>query len=498
MQASTCAGSWVSSDTIRITVINLSVPAINVAKTVYCFGENAVLTENVPAGPSYTINWYQGSTLLTANTNQTSIATNISGNYTVEVVSNVQSSDGSACSETSASQTITIDTPTVSIAAIPENAFCDANTAQLAANISSGSVLWSTGETTDTITVTQSGTYSVKLTTAAGCQKDTSITVTFFHLPVPTITIDKPEPDYCENAVLTETAPTDPSYTINWYLGTTLLTANTNQTSIATNVSGVYKVEVVNNQQDSDGSTCSQSSATDTITISPIPTISVAAIPENSFCDGQTVELVASFNSGSLLWSTGETSGTIKVTQSGTYKVTVTSAAGCQNDTSITVTFLANPVFTVGDTSICEYKRQPVTLTAPSGFAAYSWNGQTGGQTYTVTQPGTVSLTITDADGCKVTQQIKVADVCAAVYIPNTFTPNGDGVNDTWVVEGLDETATVKVFTRWGKQIYQSVGYPSPWNGEFDGKKLPQGVYYYVITAKNNTQKFSGWVTIIY
>ena len=91
-----------------------------------------------------------------------------------------------------------------------------------------------------------------------------------------------------------------------------------------------------------------------------------------------------------------------------------------------------------------------------------------------------------------------MADVCAAVNIPNTFTPNGDGVNDTWVVEGLDATATVQVFTRWGKQIYQSVGYPVPWNGEYDGKKLPQGVYYYVITAKNNTQKLSGWVSIIY
>jgi len=84
------------------------------------------------------------------------------------------------------------------------------------------------------------------------------------------------------------------------------------------------------------------------------------------------------------------------------------------------------------------------------------------------------------------------------VYRVNTFTPNADGINDNGTVEGLDETATVKVFTRWGAQVYQSVGYSSPWNGEYNGRKLPQGVYYYIITAKNNSQRFNGSLTIIY
>ena len=109
-----------------------------------------------------------------------------------------------------------------------------------------------------------------------------------------------------------------------------------------------------------------------------------------------------------------------------------------------------------------------------------------------------MSLTVTDANGCQATQQIKVSERCADVYIPNTFTPNGDGINDTWVIEGLDETATVKLFTRWGAEVYQSIGYSTPWNGEYGGKKLASGVYYYIVTAKNGTQKFSGALTIIY
>ena len=203
-----------------------------------------------------------------------------------------------------------------------------------------------------------------------------------------------------------------------------------------------------------------------------------------------------------MQWSTGETADQINITQTGTYKATVTSPAGCQADTSIVVTFLPDPVFTVKDTSICTFKKQIITLTGPPGFAAYSWNnGASTAQTYPVTQPQTVSLTVTDANGCQATQQIKVADECLNGRNPLTpLPPNGDGINpDTWVIEGLDETGTVKVFTRWGSEVYQSVGYSTPWNGEYAGKKLPAGVYYYIVTAKSvRTQKFSGSLTIIY
>jgi gliding motility-associated-like protein len=154
----------------------------------------------------------------------------------------------------------------------------------------------------------------------------------------------------------------------------------------------------------------------------------------------------------------------------------------------------------VNDTSICTYKKQVVTLTAPPGFSQYAWNGQTGGETYDVSSPQTVSLTVTDINGCQATQEIKVTEECANVYIPNAFTPNGDGINDTWVIEGLDgdPTASVKVFTRYGSLVFESKGYGTPWNGEYQAKKLPAGVYYYIITAKNGSQKFSGSLTVIY
>jgi len=117
-----------------------------------------------------------------------------------------------------------------------------------------------------------------------------------------------------------------------------------------------------------------------------------------------------------------------------------------------------------------------------------------------VDHPQTLTLRVTDANGCQATQDIQVADECPEIRIPNAFTPNGDGINDTWTIIGLeyDPTALIRVFTRYGQQVYQSKGYGTPWNGEYRGKKLPVGAYYYIINTKNGSQTYSGEVTIIY
>jgi gliding motility-associated-like protein len=82
--------------------------------------------------------------------------------------------------------------------------------------------------------------------------------------------------------------------------------------------------------------------------------------------------------------------------------------------------------------------------------------------------------------------------------IVNTFTPNGDGINDYWVIKGLDTypDATVKIFNRYGSSVFESVGYAKPFDGNRNGKPLPAGVYYYIINLKRGGL-LSGSVTII-
>ncbi|WP_295795989.1 PKD-like domain-containing protein [Mucilaginibacter sp.] len=110
----------------------------------------------------------------------------------------------------------------------------------------------------------------------------------------------------------------------------------------------------------------------------------------------------------------------------------------------------------------------------------------------------TYTLTVTDSRGC-VSSDSTMVKVSPEVVVPNTFTPNSDGVNDLWNIQGLIAytEATVDIFTRYGQKVYHSIGYDKPWDGIYNGKQLPVGVYYYVIDTKLFNQVLSGNVTLI-
>ncbi len=85
------------------------------------------------------------------------------------------------------------------------------------------------------------------------------------------------------------------------------------------------------------------------------------------------------------------------------------------------------------------------------------------------------------------------------VIIPNTFTPNGDGINDMWNIQKINDypNCTVQVFSRYGEMVFQSSGYGSPWNGTYKGSPLPEGTYYYIINLNAGVPLLSGFVAII-
>jgi gliding motility-associated-like protein len=109
------------------------------------------------------------------------------------------------------------------------------------------------------------------------------------------------------------------------------------------------------------------------------------------------------------------------------------------------------------------------------------------------------TLTIHSPDGCAAMDFVKVT-VLANLSIPNIITQNDDGVNDTWVINNLDHYTgcTFQIFTRLGREIYNSIGYSKARDGTLNGKPLHLGVYYYVINLHNNTPPVSGFVVIIF
>jgi gliding motility-associated-like protein len=132
---------------------------------------------------------------------------------------------------------------------------------------------------------------------------------------------------------------------------------------------------------------------------------------------------------------------------------------------------------------------------------SYSWSPGRGLSNTTIANPlcfpataTTYTLTVTNANGCQAQATIKI-DV--PINIPNAFTPNGDGINDTWNIPQLAyyPDCVIDIFNRFGGMVFQSKGYTTAWNGTYLGKVLPTGTYYYIVNNQNT--KLTGSVTII-
>jgi gliding motility-associated-like protein len=136
----------------------------------------------------------------------------------------------------------------------------------------------------------------------------------------------------------------------------------------------------------------------------------------------------------------------------------------------------------------------------------YEWTPSTGLDNPTVKNPVvtgdqdiTYQLKITDkSNGCVNYSKVDVK-VSPVINVSNTFTPNGDGINDYWEIKGLVayESSTVDVYNRYGQPLFHSVGYPKPWDGTYQGKAMPSGTYYYIVNTKMNNIVISGYVVIL-
>jgi gliding motility-associated-like protein len=96
--------------------------------------------------------------------------------------------------------------------------------------------------------------------------------------------------------------------------------------------------------------------------------------------------------------------------------------------------------------------------------------------------------------------QVVPTGVSDSLIVFQGFSPNGDGKNDTWIIPGIEKhpNNTVQVFNRWGSLVFEQKGYSNnnPWDGQWNGKELPGGTYFYLIELGNNGERLSGWVVI--
>lgn len=134
----------------------------------------------------------------------------------------------------------------------------------------------------------------------------------------------------------------------------------------------------------------------------------------------------------------------------------------------------------------------PAQLTTPPVITTTAVTTSPVGQ-YPISASGAASPNYT------ITYITGVLTVNPGPFIPNAFTPNGDGINDTWNIKNIDfyPNCTVMIFNRWGQNVYSSIGYGIPWDGTYHGSALPTATYYYIINLKNGLKALSGFVVIV-
>lgn len=363
------------------------------------------------------------------------------------------------------------------------------------------------GQTTPTVTNLCDGIYSVVVTDANGC------TITL------TDTIGEPNPiimsfaltdascsSVADGAIDATVTGGAGGFTYSWSGPSGFTSTNEDLTSI---FSGMYILTVT------DANGCSLS---DTVNLNALLLAVANAGNDTTLCAITSGITLIGTGSPGVTFTWTDTSGNILSTDSiliapsgsttTTYILTVNNG-GCIGSDTVNVTFNALPNADAGsDVEILVGQTATIggNPTAASGNSIL-WTPDQEFTDVTTANPAVSPdstmnfiVQVTDPNGCVNTDTVLVT-VYPAIVFPNGFSPNGDGANDTWILDFIEffPESEVSVFNRWGQPVFYSKGYDIPWDGTYDNKPVTVGTYYYVILLNHPLfpDAFTGPLTIL-
>lgn len=495
------------SKTIVLPLTNSNAPVFNFSSIpALCNGTcNAVATLSVTSGTApFTFSWSAGTVSSGANT---STATALcSGVVTATVTS---SANGCLSIQ---SLTITQPPPLLLNVPIINTPDCNNDCNGSITLVPNGGVLpytytWTPPASTNPIINLCAGTYSGTITDANGCS--ISNTYTLINPPVLTLSasvVNSSCNTALDGAITTTVGGGLPAYTYSW---TGPGTFTSSAPSFSNVLSGTYSLSLT------DLAGCRKDT-----TMVIVPTVSVQAVAgtDSSFCQSGTFVLNGSASSGGTTYNWFLLPSAVSFTN--TLITTVSPAAGtstyvlvaingvCIHRDTVQITSNIPPIVDAGPNYTITIFTSTViggSPTSPTGVT-YTWipsttldNGTIPNPTASNTVNTTYTVLVTDANGCVGSDTMHV-HIFPEIFIPNGFSNNGDGKNDFWVIDNIQQfpNCVVEVYNRWGELLFISNGYSTPWDGKYNGKDLPVGTYYYIIDLHhvNFPKAYTGPLTI--
>ncbi len=342
-----------------------------------------------------------------------------------------------------------------------------------------------TGATQQQLTATASGNYTVKITEGVCFATSIPTTVTVNSFPSASIAALGPTTICNGGTTLLDAGNGFASY--QWLSNGAPISGETNA-NLLVSAAGNYSVIVSN------AGGCKDTSTLLTIQFSSGYVVTISA-SDTSICEGESATLTLSATFPTVNWSTGENTSQIVVALPGFYSVLVSNSAGCEGKDTIPITVTSVPQVNAGADTLADCING-TQLNGKGNGTLFLWSPTSGLSNPNIPNPiaqpdetTIYTLTVTEKE-CASLDEVIVAVDCGVIFIPNSFTPNGDENNDIFQIVGNGISSfELLIFNRWGELVFESNLISLGWDGTFQNMPAPSGVYVYEVKVLNTAGK---------
>ncbi|MCF8416530.1 MAG: HYR domain-containing protein [Crocinitomicaceae bacterium] len=469
----------VSTCTFSVTIFSLPVASTDVTD-VSCFGlNNGEIDLTITSGTApYGYSW--------SNSQSSEDLIGLApGMYSVSVT------DDNGCSTTASASVTQPELLQLSAENNPVNCFNGSDGSidiTVTGGISTYTYTWSNGAITEDVSDLSAGDYDVLVTDFNGCEITYLSTITEPDSLMISATVFNANCGAATGTISVQVTGGNAPYDFDWSNGTT-------EMSLYNVVAGTYTLIAT------DAENCSN---TFTGTITSISTLDASLVIKDAKCYGQNLGSIQAIVTSGYApfiydWSDGQTSPTAVDLLAGSYSVTITDMFGCQVTLNGTVNqpdslyaILSSSVYAGGYNVSSNNGSDGYLNTQVFGGTSpfsYEWTGPSNftstDQNLVNLEAGAYALILTDSNGCTFSISTRLVEP-TVLEMPNGYSPNGDGDNETFVVHGIDAYPNndIVVYNRWGNLVYKKANYANEWAGDNTvGEALPDGTYFVILTV---------------